>query len=107
MPRPCKCRHIYGNPQVNVFKPCGVPITELQEVILTVDEFEAVRLADLQGLYQEDAAKKMNISRQTFGNIIQSAHNKIADVIVNAKALKIDGGNIKMMNKHICRRMVL
>lgn len=107
MPRPCKCRRIHSNPQVDYFKPCGVPILQLEEVILTVDEFEAVRLADLQELYQEDAAKKMNISRQTFGNIIQSAHSKIADAIVNVKALKIDGGNIKMMQKQVCRRVGL
>lgn len=99
MPRPCKCRRIYGNPQTNYFKPGGVPVLQLEEIILTVDEFEAIRLADLQELYQEDAAKKMNISRQTFGNIIQSAHRKIADTIVNAKALKIDGGVVKMMQK--------
>jgi predicted DNA-binding protein (UPF0251 family) len=107
MPRPCKCRRIFGSPQANIFKPCGRPLTDLQEVVLTVDEFEAVRLADLQGLYQEEAAEKMKISRQTFGNIIQSAHKKIADAIVNAKALKIQGGNIEIMQKHICRKKVL
>ncbi len=69
-----------------------MPVDILEEVNLTLDEFEAIRLADLEGLYQEDAAKKMNISRQTFGNIIESAHKKIADSIVNAKALKIKGG---------------
>jgi len=67
----------------------------LEEVNLTLDELEAVRLADLEELYQEDAAKKMNISRQTFGNIINSAHKKIADVLLNAKALKIEGGTIE------------
>jgi predicted DNA-binding protein (UPF0251 family) len=67
----------------------------LEEVNLALDELEAVRLADLEGLYQEDAAKKMNISRQTFGNIINSAHKKIADVLLNAKALKIAGGIVK------------
>jgi len=70
----------------------------LEEVNLTLDELEAVRLADLEGLYQEDAAKKMNISRQTFGNIINSAHKKIADVLLNAKALKIEGGTIERVD---------
>jgi ArsR family transcriptional regulator len=70
-------------------------------VVLTIDEFEAVRLADLDGLYQEDAAKKMNVSRQTFGNIIESAHKKIADTIVNAKALRIKGGIVKMTQEPI------
>lgn len=101
MPRPCKCRYIYSRPQAFFFKPAGIPALQLEEIILTVDEFEAVRLADLQGLYQEVAAQKMNISRQTFGNIIQSAHKKIAEAIVHAKVLKIDGGNVKIMNKHI------
>jgi len=59
------------------------------------DELEAVRLADFEELYQEDAAKKMNISRQTFGNIINSAHKKIADVLLHGKALKIEGGIVK------------
>ena len=70
----------------------------LEEVNLTLDELEAIRLADLAELYQEDAAKKMNISRQTFGNIINSAHKKIADALINAKALKIEGGNIERVD---------
>ena len=96
MARPFKCRHICDNPQVNYFKPRGVPVFELEEVGLTLDEFEAVRLADFKGLYQEDAAKKMKISRQTFGNIVTSAHKKIADALVNGKALKIEGGIVKV-----------
>lgn len=93
MPRPFKCRRVLGTPGADYFKPRGIPLSDLQEIGLTLDEFEAVRLADLEGLYQEDAAKKMNVSRQTFGNIIASAHKKIADAIVNGKALKISGGN--------------
>ena len=65
---------------------------DLEEVSLGMDEFEAIRLADLEGLYQEKAAEKMKISRQTFGNIINSAHKKIADALTKAKALKIEGG---------------
>jgi predicted DNA-binding protein (UPF0251 family) len=99
MVRPCKCRRVCGNPRADYFKPRGVPIQQLEEVVLTIDEFEAIRLADLEGLYQEDAAKKMNISRQTFGNIIESAHKKIAGTIVNARALKIEGGVVKMMQR--------
>ena len=99
MPRPCKCRRVCGNPAADYFKPRGIPVSGLQEVRLTLDEFEAIRLADIEGLYQEDAAKKMNVSRQTFGNIIEAAHKKIADVIVNGKALKIEGGVVKMMQR--------
>ena len=80
------------NPESIILSREGFLLSELQEVVLTVDEFEAVRLADLEGLYQEEAAKKMKISRQTFGNIISSAHGKIADAIINGKAIKIEGG---------------
>ena len=95
MPRPCRCRRIRCRPDTNYFKPRGIPLDALEEVNLTLDELEAIRLADLGELYQEDAAKKMNVSRQTFGNIIKSAHKKIADVLLNAKALKIEGGVVE------------
>jgi predicted DNA-binding protein (UPF0251 family) len=76
-----------------------VPIDTLEDVVLTMDEVEAIRLADLEGKYQEDAAKKMNVSRQTFGNIIASAHKKVADVLLKGKALKIEGGEVKIMER--------
>ncbi|MFA5199470.1 MAG: DUF134 domain-containing protein [Candidatus Omnitrophota bacterium] len=95
MPRPCRCRKIRCSPDTNYFKPRGIPLDMLKEVNLALDELEAIRLADLEGLYQESAAKKMNISRQTFGNIIERAHKKIADVLLNAKALKIEGGTVQ------------
>lgn len=96
MPRPCKCRRIAFAPDSFWFKPAGIPLRNLESVILTLDELEAVRLADQQGLYQEEAAKCMNISRQTFGNIIFSAHQKIAEALINQKALQIKGGTIIM-----------
>ncbi len=95
MARPFKCRRIHGKLNINYFKPKGVPMGSLDEVVLTIDELEAVRLADLEELYQDGAAKKMNISRQTIGNILRSAHKKIADSLVNGKALRIEGGVIK------------
>ena len=98
MPRPCRCRRIRCRPDTNYFKPRGIPLDALEEVNLTLDELEAIRLADLGDLYQEAAAKKMNVSRQTFGNIINSAHKKIADALLNAKALKIEGGNIERVD---------
>jgi predicted DNA-binding protein (UPF0251 family) len=67
-------------------------MSALEEVVLTVDEFEAIRLADLENLYQEQAAEKMNVSRQTFGRIIEAAHKKVAEALVEGKALKIAGG---------------
>jgi predicted DNA-binding protein (UPF0251 family) len=65
-------------------------------VNLTVDEFEAIRLADLEHLYQEEAARRMNVSRQTFGRILDAAHAKVADVLVHGKALSIEGGPIEV-----------
>jgi predicted DNA-binding protein (UPF0251 family) len=94
MPRPKCPRHVCGIPDKNYFKPRGIPASDLEEVILTLDEYEAIRLADYEQLYQEEAAGKMNISRQTFGRIIEAAHKKIADVLLNGKALKIKGGEV-------------
>jgi len=94
MARPRCNRRVGCLPDWNYFKPRGVPSYLLEEVVLTVDEFEAVRLADLEGLYHEQAAAKMSVSRQTFGRIIESARRKIAEAIVNGKALKIEGGDV-------------
>ncbi len=96
MVRPRNCRKIRCRPESNYFKPRGIPLSDLEEVILTLDEFEAIRLADLEKLYQEKAAEKMKISRQTFGRIVDSAHEKIAEALVEGKALKIEGGEISM-----------
>ena len=93
MVRPRLCRRVRFNPDVTYFKPRGIPLSELVEVILHVDEFEAVRLKDLEGLEQEECAKKMNISQPTFHRLILSARKKIADAIVNGKAIKIEGGS--------------
>jgi len=77
-----------------VFKPAGVPRSELEEVVLSLDEFEALRLADLEGLYQEQAAERMGVSRPTFGRTVESAHRKVAEALVGGKALRIEGGNV-------------
>jgi uncharacterized protein len=98
MPRPCKMRRVDCDPLAFNFKPCGIPRRDLETVCLTLDELEALRLADLEELYQENAARKMNVSRQTFGNIIASAHKKVADFLINSKHLSIEGGSI-MMNE--------
>jgi predicted DNA-binding protein (UPF0251 family) len=68
----------------------------LEQVNLTVDEIEAIRLVDLEGMYQAQAAEKMNVSRQTLGRIIESAHKKIAEALVNGKALLIEGGMFEL-----------
>jgi uncharacterized protein len=100
MPRPRNCRRICQKPVSNYYKPRGIPLSALELVNLTFDELEAIRLADLEGLYQEAAAQQMNVSRQTFGRIIDSAHKKIADALVNGKALSIEGGHIEIDNSN-------
>ena len=92
------------------FKPAGVKGSSFDEVQLTLDEFEAFRLAHYEGMYQEQAASMMNVSRPTFGRIIESAQNKIADFLVNGKALKITGGEIFVINSNLnpcenCKRV--
>jgi predicted DNA-binding protein (UPF0251 family) len=96
MPRPKKCRWVYCEPSVNYFKPRGIPMTELEGVSLAVDEFEAIRLKDLELLEQERAATAMNISQPTFHRILESAHNKVADALVNGKAIRIEGGDYQV-----------
>jgi len=109
MPRPKCCRHIAARPDKTCFRPQGITASSLEEVFLSLDEYEAIRLADHEGLYQQQAALMMNISRQTFGRIIESAHRKVADVLVNGKALKIEGGDVsteemKRIRCHRCRQ---
>ena len=79
---------------------------ELEEIVLLPDELEALKLADIDSLYQADAAEKMGISRQTFGNIIDSAHRKVADAILNGKSIRIEqaGEESQYKPKPCCRR---
>ena len=95
MSRPCKRRRIRGNPNSNYFKPAGIPIRELKETELEIAEFEAIRLVDFQETSQEKAAEQMQISQPTLSRILASARKKIADSIINGKAIKIEGGNFK------------
>ena len=103
MPRPFCRRRIAGRPPAPIFKPIGIPIVDLEEVVLSLDEFEAMRLADLDGLYQEQSAEQMNVSRPTFSRIIDAAHRKIADALVHGKALRIEGGPVQMEQRRCCR----
>lgn len=96
MARPKRCRRISSTPGSSYFKPRGIPLAELVEVVLSFDEYEALRLADLEGQYQEQAAEKMGISRPTFGRIIDSAHKKVAEALVKGRALKIEGGTFEI-----------
>lgn len=101
MPRPKCCRLVGAVPERKCFRPEGEISSGLDEVMLSLDEYEALRLADLEGLYQEEAASRMNVSRQTFGRIVEAARRKVADVLVNGKALRIEGGIVSFKNgKH-------
>jgi predicted DNA-binding protein (UPF0251 family) len=95
MARPKRCRRISSTPGSRYFKPKGIPLSAIEEVALSFDEYEAIRLADLNGLYQEQAAELMGVSRQTFGRIIESAHQKVAEALVKGRALKIEGGAVE------------
>ncbi|MBN2030231.1 DUF134 domain-containing protein [bacterium] len=96
MPRPKKLRWISGHPGVSYFKPQGVPLRFLSQVRLEVDELEALKLADLEGLSQEEAADQMNVSRATFGRIVEEARRKVADALVHGKAIQIEGGEVTL-----------
>jgi predicted DNA-binding protein (UPF0251 family) len=92
-------RRVRGCPDSSFFKPAGIRLIDLEESVISVEEYEAIRLKDLEGLEQEECAKKMEISQPTFHRLILSARKKIADGIVNGKAIKIEGGNFKVIGQ--------
>lgn len=101
--RPTKWRRVAFAPEVTYFKPAGTPMAVLQEVCLSMEEAEAIRLKDLEGLAQEDCAERMSISRPTFHRVLGSARNKLADALLNGKAIRINGGNFEMaMRRFTC-----
>jgi predicted DNA-binding protein (UPF0251 family) len=102
MTKPKKIRIIDGIPICSVFKPQGIPASGLQEIVMSIDEFEALRLADYLGLEQQPAAELMNISRPTFTRLLGSARKKMAQMVVDGKKLCIEGGRIEL-RRHRCR----
>jgi predicted DNA-binding protein (UPF0251 family) len=104
MPKPKKDRFVLQPPSVVYFKPQGIPMFQLEQVVLGVDEYEALRLVDLEGLQQEDAAKRMKVSRATCARILKEAHRKVAEAITAGKAIRIEGGNFILgNNRYRCR----
>lgn len=93
MPRPTKFRRVDFFPDETYFVPLGKSKCDIEEVNLKVEELEAMRLKDIEGLNQEECAEKMEISRQTFQNIIDSARQKVAEALTQGKAIKIGGGH--------------
>ena len=100
MPRPVKCRRVNFLPEVKYYKPAGVPIRNVEEVCLSIEEVEAIRLKDLEGLEQDERAEMMNISRPTFHRVLNSAHHKIAEALFGGKAIRIGGGNFEIPPCH-------
>ena len=96
MPRPRKLRFVQGRPIVDAFIPNRMPPWGREEVILPIEDLEAIKLNDFQGLDQETAARMMNVSRQTFGRILTEARAIVADALVMGKILRIEGGNFEM-----------
>ncbi|MEA1969720.1 MAG: DUF134 domain-containing protein [Thermodesulfobacteriota bacterium] len=97
MVRPVINRKVGYKPEVSYFKPRGIPMTDLLEVSLTIDEREAIRLADFEGFSHDDGGQYMGVSRATFGRILRNARKNIADAIINGKAINVHGGHYEMV----------
>jgi predicted DNA-binding protein (UPF0251 family) len=95
MPRPRKLRSVQGRPIVDAFVPNRLPPWGREDVVLPVEGLEAIRLSDFEGLDQEAAASRMNISRQTFGRVLAEARAVVADALVTGKVLRIEGGHFE------------
>jgi predicted DNA-binding protein (UPF0251 family) len=98
MARPRKRRIVAFNPDISYFKPRGIPMMDLEEVCLTIDEREALRLADLEDMSHEQGGQAMGVSRATFGRIVQRARRIIADALINGKAINVEGGNYRILS---------
>lgn len=98
MPRKKKDRTVYQPPLYGEFKPTGVAAKYLNQINLNLDEYEALRLSDYQGMSQEEASNEMNISRPTFTRLIENARKKLVEFILTGKKLKIEGGNVHFKN---------
>lgn len=98
--RPRKKRAVLEQPKYALFKPAGVRASELEEIVLLTEEYEAIRLADYENMKQEDAAELMEISRPTFSRLVESARKKISIMLIKGKSLRIEGGNFNFRNGH-------
>ena len=96
MPRPRKRRRLWRQPRTAVFKPVGVPLDMLEQVTLNYEELEALRLADLDGLPQMEAAVQMEVSQSTFQRMLTAARRKVARALVNGAALQVEGGDFRL-----------
>lgn len=101
--RPC-CKIVEELPGVNYFRPKSVPTSAMEEVVLSVEELEAMRLAHQEGLYQQEAAVRMGVSRPTFGRVLDLAHRKVTKALVEGCALRIEGGTFCTIGPERCER---
>jgi len=92
MPRPRLNRIVNFFPLVNYFKPIGIPLNQLKEITLSVEEVEALRLSDLLDMDQVKAAKHMKVSQPTFNRLLREARKKVTEAIVEGKAIRVEGG---------------
>ena len=99
MPRPRKRRRIWHEPQPAIFKPVGVPLSQLKTITLTYEELEALRLVDMEESYQEQAAEQMNISRSTLQRIVHDAHYKVVQALTEGSALQVEGGTFRVATR--------
>jgi predicted DNA-binding protein (UPF0251 family) len=99
MPRPVKYRCVESIPRVRFFQPVGVPSGSWEEVVLSIEEAEAIRLKDLEGLGQEEGAQRMHISRPTFQRVLEAGRRKAAEALTLGKAIRVDGGNFEMARR--------
>lgn len=99
MPRPLQLRQVGRLPKIRGFKPIGILMPDLEVLSLQVDELEALRLADREGLYQEEAAARMGVSRVTFGRILQKARAKVAEALLDGKTLVIGEGPVVFFSR--------
>ncbi len=96
MGRPKKCRWVETEPGVTFFKPRGIPLRALEQAVITVDELEAMRLADYLEMTQEEVAQKMQVSRPTVTRMLARAHRTVAEALVQGKAICIEGGDYRL-----------
>ena len=102
MARPTKDRIIEKLPEIKFFKPAGVPGHQLETVEMTMEEVEALRLKDVKGLTQAEAAELMNVSRPTFQRVLTSARKKAAEALTCGKAIKFAGGDYRLVRPGHC-----
>lgn len=99
MARPKKCRWVQAEPGATFFKPQGIPLRLLEHTVITVDEMEAMRLADFLGLSQEEVARQMQVSRPTVTRMLARAHRAVADALAHGKGIHIEGGDYRLLGQ--------